>query len=225
MIEISREVAEKFPKLSIILRIVEQVRVEAENPELEKLRKEIEEEARSKFKIEELKQVEIFRAYRDFLWRLGVDPTKVRPAGEALVRRVLSGKSIPKINTVVDSYNLASLKTGVSLAALDQAKIKGTLNLRFAKFGEEFIDISMEQPMKLKGVELVLSDKEKLLAIYPYRDSEASKVTLNTSNVALLVCGVPKISLEVLEQAERLAVVFLEKFCRGRAGSRYVDST
>ena len=41
--------------------------------------------------------------------RLGVDPTKTRPASEALLRRVLQGKGLPRIHPAVDVCNLASL--------------------------------------------------------------------------------------------------------------------
>ncbi|HUW43054.1 MAG TPA: hypothetical protein VMW02_02320, partial [Thermoplasmata archaeon] len=44
--------------------------------------------------LEAVKDRPDFRAYRDFFWRLGVDPTKTRPASEALIRRILKGSSI-----------------------------------------------------------------------------------------------------------------------------------
>src|SRR5213594_3960082 len=42
---------------------------------------------------ETLKDEPRLRAYRDFFWRVGVDPTKVRPAAEALLRRVIQRKA------------------------------------------------------------------------------------------------------------------------------------
>ncbi len=63
--------------------------------------------------LEGLKDEPIFRTYRDFFWTMGVDPTKVRPAAEALIRRILVGRSMPRINTVVDAYNLASMTTHI----------------------------------------------------------------------------------------------------------------
>ncbi len=222
MITVDPRVMEKFTDLRVILRLIEHLKVEVEEPELDRLRKEVEEEVRSRFKAEELKDLPVFRAYRDFFWKVGVDPTKVRPAAEALIRRTLVGKPVPRINTAVDAYNLASMKTGVALAAFDYAKIKGDLTLRFAKPGEEFLGIGMDRPRKLRGVEVVVADEEKLVAIYPYRDADSSKVTLETSSIALLVCGVPGISLKELEEAERLAVDYIIRFCGGEAGGRFV---
>ena len=69
---------------------------------------------------EQIRDQIIFRAYRDFFWRVGIDPTKTRPASEALTRRIVAGKSLPTINTLVDSYNLASVETFVAIAAFDR---------------------------------------------------------------------------------------------------------
>ncbi|MDH5664470.1 MAG: phenylalanine--tRNA ligase beta subunit-related protein, partial [Candidatus Bathyarchaeota archaeon] len=156
-----------------------------------------------------------FRAYRDFFWRVGIDPTKNRPAAEALIRRVLGGKVIPNINTLVDAYNLASIKTEIALAAFDADRLKGGLLMRFAIKGEEFLGIGMEKPMVLQGGEIVISDGEELVAVYPHRDADNTKVTMKTKNVVLLVCGVPGIGEETLQKAARVALEYLTRFCDG----------
>lgn len=102
-------------------------------------------------RVNDVKDVPIFRLYRDFFWRLGIDPTKNRPAAETLVRRILAGKPVPSINSVVDAYNLASVKTLVALAVFDADKLRRELMLRFARVGEEFLGIGMEKPLHLSG--------------------------------------------------------------------------
>src|SRR5262245_27434411 len=47
------------------------------------------------------------RAYTSY----GVDPKRHPSAAEALVKRVLAGKPVPSINTMVDLNNLLSLST------------------------------------------------------------------------------------------------------------------
>ena len=223
MIEVERSVVEQFPGITVLLRLIEGVVVEEGSDELEELKVKVVEEVRSRFTAEALKDHPVFRAYRDFFWRLGVDPTKTRPAGEALVRRTLVGKPVPRINTAVDAYNLASMKTGVALAAFDLSKLTLPLKLRFAEPNEAFKGIGMAEAKKLKGGEVVVSDAEgRLVAIYPYRDSDDSKVTLNTHDIALLVCGVPGLELSSLEEAEELAVKYVTQFCGGSAKDRWV---
>jgi len=69
-------------------------------------------ETRQTLSIDMLKGHPIIRAYRDFYWRvLGIDPTKQRPAQEALLRRILRGEPLPRISPVVDAGNAASINT------------------------------------------------------------------------------------------------------------------
>ena len=145
----------------------------------------------------------------------GIDPTKIRPAAEALVRRILAGTPIPRINNVVDSYNLASIKTEVALVAFNRDELRGGLLMRSAESGERFNGIGMDEPMELNGREIVISDEEKLVAVYPYRDADRSKVSTTTKNLLILVCGVPGIQEKTLKDAGKVALELVTKFCGG----------
>ncbi len=216
ILKISTDLAERFPGLSVLVVRVNGVKVEKEKAEMQQFKGEIINEVKRTYNLATVKDVPIFRAYRDFFWRAGIDPTKVRPAAEALIRRVLAGKPIPAINTLVDSYNLASIRTGIAMGAFDAEKLSGPLVLRFARAGEKFLGIGMDEPIELAGNELVVSDAEKLIAIYPYRDADETKATLETRNVLVLICGAPRIEEEILEGASRVAVEYITRFCGGR---------
>ncbi|MGQ9788342.1 MAG: B3/B4 domain-containing protein [Candidatus Hadarchaeaceae archaeon] len=206
---------QRFPGLQVLLRNITGLRVEKENHQLQLFKEKIIMEMKGKYRLETVKDEPVFKAYRDFFWRAGIDPTKTRPAAEALIRRILSEKPLPTINTLVDSYNLASLKTGLALGAFDAARLKGDLMLRLAHKGEKFLGIGMSRYTVLDGVELVVSDDEKLIAIYPYRDSEETRVTLETRELCLLVCGAPGIDGQKLAEAAETAVEYITKFCGG----------
>jgi len=137
-LEIEPSLSERFPGLQAIKAHVDDVRVEKSSVEFQQFKEGICQEAKRKYTLDSLKDVSIFRCYRDFFWKVGIDPTKIRPAAEALVRRILAGKPIPLINNVVDSYNLASIKTEVALAAFNRDELKGNLLMRTAKRGELF---------------------------------------------------------------------------------------
>ena len=213
--KIDTQVKTCFPELTVLTFNIEGVKVEKINIELEKFKNEIMKQVREKYDLESLKNVSTFRAYRDFFWKAGIDPTKIRPAAEALIRRILGGRDIPQINTLVDAYNLASIMTEIALAAFDADKVKGNLLMRFAEKGEEFLGIGMEKPMLLQGGEIVVSDDEKLVAIYPYRDADSTKVTEKTKNVMMLVCGVPGIEEKTLQDAMRVTLDCVVRFCNG----------
>ena len=214
--KIGTQVKTRFPELTVLTCNIKDVKVEKRSIELEKFKNEIMEQVKEKYDLESLKNLSTFRAYRDFFWRVGIDPTKIRPAAEALIRRVLGGRSIPHINSLVDTYNLASIKTEIALATFDADKLKGDLLMRFAEKGEKFLGIGMEKPMLLQGGEIVVSDDEKLVAIYPYRDADSTKITEKTKNVTLLVCGVPGIEEKTLQDATRVTLNYVVRFCNGK---------
>ena len=215
ILEIEPSLRDRFPGLQVTVGYVDGVSVKESDAELQKFKEAICVEVRGKYSLDSLKDVYIFRSYRDFFWKVGIDPTKIRPAAEALVRRILAGKAIPLINNVVDSYNLASIKTEIALAAFNRDELKGSLLMRAAKSGERFSGIGMKEPMELGGGEVVISDEEKLVAIYPYRDAEKSKVSAETRNLLILVCGVPGIDENPLKDAGKVALEFVTRFCGG----------
>ena len=213
ILEIEQSLRQRFPGLQVLVEYVDGVNVDDSGAEIQVFKESVCAEVKRKYSLESLKDVSTFRFYRDFFWKVGVDPTKTRPAAEALVRRILAGKLIPKINNVVDSYNLASIKTEVALAAFNRDELKGDLLMRTAQKGERFLGIGMNQPMELTGVEIVISDGEKLVAVYPYRDADKSKVSAGTKNLLILVCGVPGIDEKILKDAGNVVLEFVTKFC------------
>jgi len=216
ILEIEPSLKERFPGLRVLVAYVDGVRVEESGTELQGFKETVCAEVKRKYSLDSLKDVSIFRSYRDFFWDVGIDPTKIRPAAEALVRRILAGKAIPMINNVVDSYNLASIKTEVALATFNRDELKGGLLMRTARRGERFHGIGMAEPMELNGMEVVISDEEKLVAVYPYRDADKSKVAAGTKNLLILVCGVPGINEGILKDAGKVALEVVAKFCGGQ---------
>jgi DNA/RNA-binding domain of Phe-tRNA-synthetase-like protein len=197
----SSQVSEKFPELAICIGIVNNVHIEKENMQIQKLKKAVYEEVRAKHNIATLKDNPTVRAYRDFYWKLDIDPTKTRPSGEALLRRVLHGKELPRISTVVDAYNLASMKTIIPISGFDKNQLNPPFQIRFAKNGETFTGIGMNKPVTLTGKMLVLADEKEILCIYPYRDSDHTKITEQTRNVLIVGYGAPEITDEQLKKA------------------------
>jgi DNA/RNA-binding domain of Phe-tRNA-synthetase-like protein len=215
-VEIVDDILKKFPEIRVLVRQINGVTVSETDPRLEVFKDEIFNDVKHRFTLENLKDEPIFRAYRDFFWRIGIDPTKIRPAAEALIRRMLGGKSIPRINTAVDAYNLASMSTCIALAAFDTSRLDGDITMRFANKGEQFLGIGMDKHVMLIGGEIIMADASRLVAIYPYRDAEYSRITLETKNLMLVSCGVPSIPYDLLKEAADKASEFVLRSCGGK---------
>ncbi len=213
--EFSPEVLTSFPGICVAEGDIRSVHITRENRGLETLKQEIIREIRSRYSLEQVKDEPLFRAYRDFFWSVGVDPTKTRPASEALVRRILSGGKLPTINTAVDAYNLASARSGIPIAAFDADTLAGNLVMRFAEEGELFIGIGMEKPVVLQEKKVIVTDSEQIIAIYPYRDSDATKVTMDSRNIRILTCGVPGVEREKVVEAYEVCSGYLKEYAHG----------
>ena len=83
------------------------------------------EEFKNKLTIETLKEISGIAATRRIYRICGKDPSRYRPAAEALIRRILQGKTLYQIDTLVDLINLASMKYGYSLGGFDADKFVG----------------------------------------------------------------------------------------------------
>ncbi len=210
--DIDKRVAMDYPDLHLVPVVMEDLTIVRSRPDLQELKADLEAALRDEHAVEALKDEPRVRAYRDFFWSLGIDPTKVRPAAEALVRRVVRGRSLPTINTAVDAYNVASIETKVAFAAFDIDRLHGDLLLRYAREGEEFLGIGMDSPIHLKGRELVIDDGKALVAVYPYRDADASKLTGETSRLLLLGCGVPGLAGRGLREATERAAELIKRY-------------
>jgi len=81
---------------------------------------------------------------------IGEDPTRMRPASEALLRRVLKGQKIPVINSAVDSANLSSLRHLIPVGLYDLDKIDGDAFVRIGKMDEKYQRIGKGE-MNLNG--------------------------------------------------------------------------
>ncbi len=178
---------------------------------------EVEKEIRKNFSPENLRTHPVIRAYRDFYWRIGIDPTKTRPSAEALVRRVLRGKGLPKINNIVDAGNLASLKTFIPIGIYDLDRIKGGLKLRLSREGEIFKPIGGKEERLSEGV-IVLADEEKILHLFPHRDSRETMIIGSTRNILVIACGVPGVPYGLVRKAVRETRDYVIKFAGGEAG-------
>lgn len=212
--DVDQRVREVFPDLFLLTTSLQDLEVVPSTAALEAFKTEIVSTMKSLYTIETLKDVKELRLYRDFFWKIGIDPTKVRPASEALIRRVIQGNPLPTINTLVDSYNIASIESRVPLAAFDRDQISPRLLLRFAVKGETFIGIGNKYA-ELQGNELVIQSGDDIIALYPHRDADKSKVTLSTRAVVCVACGVPGISPDTLENARTLTETYITRFCGG----------
>ena len=94
---------------------------------------------RAELTTESLKSLSGIAATRAVYKKCGKDPSRYRPAAEQLIRRMLQGKELYQIDTLVDLINLASIAYGYSIGGFDADKFQGdTLTLGVGRAGEPY---------------------------------------------------------------------------------------
>jgi len=115
---------------------------------------------------------------------LGKDPARYRGSAEALIRRVIAGKGLPRINNVVDVINLVSAETRLPIGLYDLAHVQGDIVFRAGRAGETYKGIG-KYDLNLEGLPVFCD------AVGPHgsptSDSERTMVTPGTSQVIAII--------------------------------------
>ncbi|MEM2005420.1 MAG: phenylalanine--tRNA ligase beta subunit-related protein [Zestosphaera sp.] len=164
----------------------------------------------SRHTLETLKEDPIVRAYRNFYWRLGIDPTKTRPASEALVRRALRG-SFPRLGVVVDAGNIASAETLVPIGLYDLQHSSPPFTMTLSKGGEIFRPIGGGAEVLKVGVPILVDSRGTVMHLYPHRDCVETMIRESTREVLIVGAGVPGVLEDLVARATERTAELLAK--------------
>lgn len=128
------------------------------------------------------------------------DPSRYRPASEALIRRMLQGKQLYQRDTLVDLVNLASIAFGYSIGGFDADKFEGdTLTLGVGKAGEPYEGIGRGN-INIEGLPVY---RDSLGGVgTPTSDNERTKMMSDTSHLVVLINGYDGNEQQVRANAE-----------------------
>ena len=168
---------------------------------------------------ESLKEITSIAATRRVYKTCGKDPSRYRPASEALIRRVLQGKELYQRDTLVDLVNLASIAYGYSIGGFDADKFVGdTLTLGIGREGEPYEGIGRGM-INIHGLP-VYRDAEGGVGT-PTSDHERTKMTLDTRHLVVLINGYDGDEQRVRANAEYIQTL-LRNYAESDGGSYYL---
>lgn len=177
------------------------------------------EQLRSSLTTESLKKLSGIAATRRVYKACGKDPSRYRPASEALIRRMLQGKELYQIDTLVDLINLASIKFGYSIGGFDANKFVGdTLTLGIGKTGEPYEGIGRGM-LNIEGLP-VYRDAVGGVGT-PTSDNERTKITLSTTRLCVLINGYDGNETQVRANADYI-LHLLRYYCQSEGGTYFI---
>ncbi len=161
-----------------------------DTPHNDALWKEIDEATewlRSTYTADSIKERSGIKCTRESYKACGKDPSRYRPSNEQLCRRLLQGKDLYSVSTVVDLLNLASIRYGYSIGGFDMDKVVGEdITLGIGREGEDYEGIGRGK-LNIAGMP-VYRDSVGGIGT-PTSDNERTKITSSTHRLMCFING------------------------------------
>jgi len=174
--------------------------------------------------LEEVAKIPEIQVWRQAYKGFGIKSTSYRSSVERLLRNVLRGRGLARINGFVDAYNLVSLRHLMPIGADDLDRVAGDVSFRFACDGDSFIalgdETNAEDPPKPR--EVVYADDEKVLCRrWNWYQDARSPVTTESRRVIVTLQAGAEGDIEAAA-ADLCATITAE--CGGEAVARIADA-
>jgi DNA/RNA-binding domain of Phe-tRNA-synthetase-like protein len=148
---------------------------------------------------------------------LGLDPTKTRPSSEALLRRVLKGEALYRVNTLVDALNLASLRAQLPFGLYDLEHTVPPVVLRRGGPGEGYEGIRKGRVSVENRP--VLADAQGPFG-NPSSDSARTMITLATRRALVVVYAPAQLPASRLTAVLDDTAATLTTYCGGTVAGK-----
>jgi DNA/RNA-binding domain of Phe-tRNA-synthetase-like protein len=156
--------------------------------------------------------------FQEILRKVGVNPRREQPSVERLLSYALQRGDLPTVNTLVDAYNLISVRSFYSLGAHDLDRIALPVTLQLLTGKESFTPLGQNKEIPVVSGEYGYVDaRDRLLCRLDIRQAEFSKVTTQTQNVLLIVEGTANDGQEGFLQTCTDVIRLVTRFCGGAA--------
>lgn len=167
---------------------------------------------RERFTPDSLKSQPGIAATRAAYKACGKDPSRYRPASEQLARRVLQGKELYSVDTLVDLGNLVSLFSGYPTGLLDADKVEGAVTLGIGRAEEPYEGIG-RGALNVEGLPLYRDALGGIAS--PTSDSTRTMLALSTTRLLFIINGYDG-DREQMKRTIDYALDLLRRYAQGR---------
>lgn len=215
---VDAELSRTVPFLKLGGLLVEGVHGGPSTPQLDALVEATVTQTMAATKLEEISSLAGVAGWRKVMKALGTDPTRYRVSSERLLRRVVKGDGLPKVNLLVDLVNIWSVVTGLPIGLYDADRLEGT-DLTFGAGRPD------ERYLTLTGSELETLGKPVLRDAAgpcgsPLTDSERTSTHPETTRCLAVLFGPPMYDEEEFRRHMDLLADWMRHFAGGRVVAR-----
>ena len=169
------------------------------------------ESVRSSLSRNQIADLPVIRHTREAYLALGKEPARYRCSAEALLRRVVQGKGLYRINNVVDLINLISLQFHFSIGCYDYQRLSEPITFDIAQDGETYQAIG-RGIMKIAQLP-VFRDAQGPFGS-PTSDSERTMITPHTREILIAIINFCK--TDPLSEAMEKTRFYLKEYAVSR---------
>lgn len=214
----------KYPKLIVGAVIAKGINNKGLQEKIYSLLDDMQELVKLNFIPSELSKHQMISPWRTAYSEFGTKPSKHHSSVEALIRQVLKGKKIPKVNKLVNIYNYLSLKHMLPMGADDLDKVEGNIWLMFADGAEIFVPLNSTEIEHPNPGEVIYKDERRVLCRkWNWRECDKTKITEETKNAIIYVEALPPIRKEKVKAACKELKELIEMFCGGTVEHHILD--
>ena len=210
-VSINKNIKQLLPNCRLGYAVIDGTIVQGSPPNLSREFYELQMAAAAAYKIELLPNIPRIAAVRAMFKKMDVDPSRYRPASEALVRRVLNGKGLYYINSAVDVNNYCSLKFLLPFGLYSADKIDGDVDYALAENGS-YVNIAGKT--SCTGRKPFLGDRQGVFG-NPTADAGRTAVTLQTKQLLSVIYADEEVSNQELEDILQFTVQMLVRYNSG----------
>lgn len=203
--------------LNVFTARIRDVKNSSSTPELEEYLNSELEKISQFWRDKNYKEDPILYGFRDLHTKVGRSNRDYVASPEVLLRLFLEKGKFPRINSIVDIYNLISLKTRLALGAHDVGKIKGNVTLRLTKGDENFIPLGKTEPIKIPAGEYAyIDDGNNIICRLEVLQVEPTKVTLNSEDIFLIIQGNSNTDDQYIKITANEVIDLILRYCGGK---------
>lgn len=208
VIIINKEITDIIPAFNIIALTMD---VEVESSEkISELITIYEEKIKEEYSLEDVLNIPLIKEARDGYKKMGKDPSRYRLACESLLRRLVKGNKLYRINNVVDAGNVLSIAAQRPVAVLDYREIKGNVTIRLGKETDEYYGIGRGL-LNISNIPVYVDE------VGPFgsttSDTERTKIVDDTTKILLMIiCFGPS----MMEENKKFAIDIYQKFAKAK---------
>lgn len=223
------DIADAFPRYRVAFVVAENLAIVSERPAaLDALIREREAQAREQWAGFELARIPGVAAWREAYKGFGIKQTRYRSSVERLVKNVLAGRELARVNTFVDLYNAVSLAHVLPLGADDLDRVNPPFAFRYARPDDSFVDMADvagedgAEPEAPKDGEVVYADATKVLCRrWNWRQDARSLIGPQTTRA---IVTVQANGAGDVETAAADLVDLIGRFCGGQCRTVILDA-